>query len=71
MLCKLNSPTEVVTQACFDKELLKISPINAPRANNLDDYTIRTSTFDITSNTIGPNSNFDAPLNLSIRYIIL
>ncbi len=27
-LCKLNSPTEMATQECFDQNLLKISPIS-------------------------------------------
>ena len=27
-LCKLNSPTDMATQECFDQNLLKISPIS-------------------------------------------
>jgi len=44
MLCKLNNSSDIVTQRCFDQELLKISVSNNNRAVNFDDYTIiRTS----------------------------
>ncbi len=64
MLCKLKSPIDIVTQDCFDQEILKIS-VNSTRANNIDEYTIRTSAANIVGNIIGPNQNFDPPLELN------
>jgi hypothetical protein len=62
-LCKLNSPTDILTQDCFDQEILKIS-VNSTRANNIDEYTIRTSAAAIDGSIIGPNLTLDPPLKL-------
>jgi hypothetical protein len=48
-LCALKSPSEIVTQECFDQNLLKIKSLNETigipgfqAKAYIDDYTIRT-----------------------------
>ena len=67
MLCKLNSSTDIVTQDCFDQEILKISSINSTRAVNYDYYNIRVAPSDIEGNLVGPNFMLDPGLELSIK----
>ncbi len=55
-LCKLNSSTDIPTQACFDQNLLKITPVKPTvDANNkslsLDDYHIAVLLDDIKYNS--------------------
>ena len=70
ILCKLNSSTDIVTQDCFDQEILKISSMNLSRAVNYDDYTIRNSTKNITSGNlwVAPGIAFD-PHSLMFSYL--
>lgn len=42
-LCKLNSPTDIATQSCFDQNLIKIKGNSGQDITpSLDDYNLRT-----------------------------
>jgi len=49
-ICKLENPTDIPTQACFDQNLIKITPVNpivnlANKNIALDDYHFTTESF--------------------------
>jgi hypothetical protein len=64
-LCKLNSPSDIVSQECFDQEVLKVKSIESyatkdgtknGSATLIDDYTVNLSWLQNTNPEISGDS---------------